>query len=191
MIIFSCKSKTLNSPCLAEKVIWRRNIHMSLCVCVHVWDPHEKICKILFDSTLPRTAATDVTTMVLNKPQTVFPTITQLPFLVPPEMWYFSSEGMILRISQGMLRGNGRCYNKNHQISDLILGLFRAMIRSHLLSDFFAYHQGRKSFPCYSLTKENILLSHFWTRMMLVHSILNLVLSIKVCGNVQQAWKSS
>lgn len=132
-----------------------------------------------------------MTTIVLNKPQTVFPTKMQLPFLVPPETWYFSGKGTILRISQGMLRGNGRHYNENHQISDVILGLFRAMIRSHLLSDFFAYHQRRKSFLCYSLTKENILLSHFWTRMMFVNSILNLVLSIKVCGNVQQAWKSS
>lgn len=80
--------------------------------------------------------------------------------------------------------------NENHQTSELIFGLFTAMIRSHMLSDFFAYHLRRKSFPCYSLTKENILLSNFWTGMMFAPLILNLVLSIKLCGNVQQAWKS-
>lgn len=120
-----------------------------------------------------------MTTIVLNKPQTISPTTMQLPFFVPPEMWCFSGKGMILRISQRILRGNARRHN------DLVLVLFRAMIISHLFSDFFAYHQRRKSFPCYSLLKENILLSNFWTRMMFVHSTLDLVLSIKVC------WKCS
>lgn len=120
-----------------------------------------------------------MTTIVLNKPQTVSPTTMQLPFSVPPEMWYFSGKGMILRISQRILRGNGRHRN------DFVLVLFRAMITSHLFSDFFAYHQRRKSFLCYSLLKVNILLSNFWTRMMFVQSVLELVLSTKVC------WKCS
>lgn len=169
----------------------KEHIDVSLCVCVHVWDLDEKICKSPFDSKWPHIPATDMTTIILNQPQTGFPTKMQLPFLVPPHTWYFSGKGMILRISQGMQRRNGRQYNENHQSSDLIFRLFRAMIRSRVLSDFFAYRLRRKSFPCYSLIKENILLSNFWTRMMFVPLISNLVLSIKVCGNVQQAWKSS
>lgn len=148
-------------------------------MCEHVWDPLSKIYKIGFDSKLPCTPATDMTTIVLNKPQTISPTTMQLTFLVPPEMWYFSGKGMIPKISQRILRGNRRRHN------DLVLVQFRAMITSYLPLDFFAYHQRTKSFPCYSLLKENILLSNFWTRMMFVHSILNVVLSIKVC------WKCS
>lgn len=120
-----------------------------------------------------------MTTVVLNKPQTVSPTTMQLPFFVPPEMWYFSGKGMILRISQRILRGNGRRHN------DFVLVLFRAMITSCLFSDFFAYHQRRKSFLCYSLLKVNILLSNFWTKMMFVQSVLELMLSTNVC------WKYS
>lgn len=181
LIVFSCKSKTLDNLCLADKINWGRNIYMCVffCVCEHVGDLLSKIHKIGFESNLPCTPATDTTTIVLNKPQTVSPTTMQLPFLMPPEMWYFSGKRMILRISQRILRGNGRHHN------DLVLVLFRAMFTSNLFSDFFAYHQRRKSFPCYSLLKENILLSNFWTRMMFVHSILDLVLSTKVC------WKCS
>lgn len=199
MIISTCKSKLLNSSCPAEKVISRRNIHiyMSLCVCVRAClrSTWKKKSKILFDSKLPRTPATDVTTIILNKPQAIFLSKMQLPFLVPPEMWYFSSKQMILRISQGMLRGNGRCYNENRFLNlslvrNPISNLSLAMVRQHLLSDFFACHQRRKNFPYYSLTKENIFLSHFWTRMVFFHSILNLVLCIKAYGSVLQAWKS-
>lgn len=181
LIVIPCKSETLDSLCLVHKINSGSSIYMCLfvCVCEHVWDPLSKICKIGFDSNLPFTPATDMTTIVLNKPQTISPTTMQLPFLVPPDMWYFSGKGMILRISQRILRGNGRRHN------DLVLVLFRAMITSHLFSDSFAYHHRRKSFPCYSLLKVNILLSKFWTRMMFVQSILELVLSTKVC------WKCS